>query len=116
MPPFLAIAISVTCSICAQLLLKHGMIGIARNTGGRWIVQVATSPFVVGGLLIYGLGVIFWVIALSQLELSFAYPFGSLSYIGIILASYFIFKERINRARLLGIGIIVMGLLIISQS
>jgi multidrug transporter EmrE-like cation transporter len=77
---------------------------------------MVTSPWVIGGLAVYGVGVISWLFALSHLELSYAYPFSSLGYVGIILGSYFLFKERISAIRLVGIGVIILGLLIISQS
>jgi drug/metabolite transporter (DMT)-like permease len=65
---------------------------------------------------VYGTGVIFWLLALSNYELSYVYPFASLSYIGIIIGSYFIFKERISALRVLGIAVIISGVLITSQS
>jgi drug/metabolite transporter (DMT)-like permease len=77
---------------------------------------MATSPWVIGGLVVYGLGVLNWLMALSRLELSYVYPFASLSYVGIIIGSYFLFKEKLSRLRLIGIFIIIVGVLITSQS
>lgn len=86
------------------------------GAGAAMIRYIVTSPWVIGGLAIYGTGVIFWMLALSNYELSYVYPFASLSYIGIIIGSYFIFKERITTLRVLGIAIIIAGVLITSQS
>jgi multidrug transporter EmrE-like cation transporter len=116
MSPFVFIALSVTCSVCGQLSLKHGMSLIARSATLSVLARMVTSPWVIGGLAVYGVGVISWLFALSHLELSYAYPFSSLGYVGIILGSYFLFKERISAIRLVGIGVIILGLLIISQS
>jgi multidrug transporter EmrE-like cation transporter len=116
MSPFVFIAVSVTCSVCGQLSLKHGMSLIARSGATSVLVRMVMSPWVIGGLAVYGVGVISWLFALSHLELSYAYPFSSLGYVGIILGSYFLFKERISALRLVGIGVIILGLLIISQS
>src|SRR5262249_59009023 len=103
--------------ICGQLLLKEGMARISKAASERNLfIRMATSPWVVGGLVVYGLGVINWLLALSHLELSYAYPFASLSYIGIIIGSYFIFKERITLMRLAGIVVIIAGVLITSMS
>jgi multidrug transporter EmrE-like cation transporter len=113
---FVYILLSATCSVLGQLSLKNGMNLISRTPGGSLPVRMATSPWVIGGLGAYGFGVIFWTMALSTAPLSFVYPFGSLAYIGILVGSYFIFKEPISRMRLVGIGIIILGLLIISQS
>ena len=118
MSPFVVIACSTVFGICGQLMLKHGMsrMGGAATVGGSLIRKIVTSPWVIGGLVVYGLGVINWLMALSHLELSYAYPFASLSYIGIIVGSYFIFKERITLLRVAGIAVIIIGVLVTSLS
>jgi multidrug transporter EmrE-like cation transporter len=117
MSPFVFVGFSTIFGICGQLLLKAGMTRVGKQqSGGSVLVGIATSPRVVGGLLIYGLGVMFWLLALSNFELSYVYPFASLSYVGIILGSYFIFKEKINMLRVIGIATIIAGVLITSLS
>jgi multidrug transporter EmrE-like cation transporter len=118
MSPFVFVALSTVFGIAGQLMLKHGMskMGGAPVAGAALIRKIVTSPWVVGGLVVYGLGVINWLLALSHLELSYAYPFASLGYIGIIIGSYFIFKERITLMRLGGIAVIIAGVLITSLS
>jgi multidrug transporter EmrE-like cation transporter len=116
MSPFVFIAISTLFGVSGQLLLKRGMNHIGRAGGTSFLKQVLLSPWVMGGLVVYGLGVIFWLMALSRFELSYVYPFASLSYIGIILGSYFLFKERITLMRLVGIVVIIAGVLLTSIS
>lgn len=117
MSPLVFVAISTVFGISGQLLLKQGMNNIVQKLGGSSVVKgMVTSPWVIGGLAVYGTGVIFWLLALSNYELSYVYPFASLSYIGIIIGSYFIFKERISALRVLGIVVIISGVLITSQS
>jgi multidrug transporter EmrE-like cation transporter len=116
MSPFVFIGVSTIFGICGQLLLKSGMTRIGPRTGTAFLKAIITSPWVIGGLAVYGFGVIFWMLALSYFEISYVYPFASLSYIGIILGSYFIFKERLTVMRLAGIAIIIAGVLITSQS
>ena len=116
MSPFAFVALSLVGNVCGQLLLKKGMTWIARTPGRSVLIRMITSPWVIVGMLIYGMGVVFWIYALSYLQLSYAYPFGSLAYIGIMIGSYVLFKEPISRLRLAGIGIIIFGLLLISQS
>lgn len=117
MSPFVFIAFSTIFGIAGQLMLKRGM-GRMGGTAGmkNLILKMVTSPWVVGGLIVYALGVVNWLLALSHLELSYAYPFASLSYIGIIIGSYFIFKERITMMRIAGIAVIIAGVLITSLS
>lgn len=117
MSPLVFVAISTIFGISGQLLLKRGMNTMGQGGAGANMIKfILTSPWVMGGLAIYGTGVIFWLLALSNYELSYVYPFASLSYIGIIIGSYFIFKERVTAMRVLGIAIIITGVLITSQS
>jgi multidrug transporter EmrE-like cation transporter len=111
------IAGSTLFGVCGQLALKHGMSKIANADGkDSLILTMALSPWVVGGLATYGFGVLFWLMALSRYEVSYVYPFASLSYVGIIIGSYYVFNERINRLRLVGISIIIAGVIIAGLS
>ncbi len=54
--------------------------------------------------------------ALSRVDLSFAYPFASLSYVVMLAASWQLFNEDISLLRLMGTAVIVFGVLLISRS
>jgi multidrug transporter EmrE-like cation transporter len=117
MSPFVFIAFSTVFGICGQLLLKRGMNVISGTASGSGMIQrMVLSPWVISGLLVYGTGVIFWLLALSNFELSYVYPFASLSYIGIIVGSYFLFRERITMMRVAGIAVIIIGVVVTSQT
>jgi multidrug transporter EmrE-like cation transporter len=117
MSPYVFVALSTIFGIIGQLLLKRGMGTIGQSEPGLLMIRhIVFSPWVVGGLIIYALGVVNWLLALSSFELSYVYPFASLSYIGIIIGSYFIFRERITLMRLMGIAVIISGVLISSRS
>jgi multidrug transporter EmrE-like cation transporter len=114
--PFVFIFCSTFFGITSQLTLKYGMGKVAKQPGGSLLMKMATSPYVVGGLMAYGIGVLFWLLALSRLELSYVYPFAILSYVGIIIGSYIFFKERISGLRLVGIAVILSGVILIGLS
>ena len=117
MSPYVFVALSTIFGIAGQLLLKRGMGNLGQSEPGLLMIKrIILSPWVVGGLIIYALGVVNWLLALSSFELSYVYPFASLSYIGIIIGSYFIFRERITLMRLMGIAVIISGVLISSRS
>jgi drug/metabolite transporter (DMT)-like permease len=71
---------------------------------------------VVIGLIIYVCGTVFWLAALSRVDLSYAYPFASLSYVIMLAASWFLFHENITPIRLAGTLIVALGVLVISRS
>jgi drug/metabolite transporter (DMT)-like permease len=114
------ILISVIAGGAGQILLKHGMtlmgeVTIVANQLPTFIWRLATNPYVVGGLALYAGGTIFWLAALSRVDLSFAYPFASLSYIIMLLASWQLFNENISAMRLMGTIVIGLGVFLISR-
>ena len=115
------ILISVLAGAVGQILLKKGMgsmgpLTLSMDQVGGILWRIATNPYVVIGLLIYVCGTLFWLVALSRVDLSYAYPFASLSYVVMLAASYFIFHENITPMRLLGTVVICLGVILISRS
>jgi multidrug transporter EmrE-like cation transporter len=78
--------------------------------------RIATNVNVVVGLGIYALSLVFWLTALSRVDLSYAYPFASLSYAVMLVASWKLFGENLSFPRLLGTLLIIIGVLVISRT
>ncbi len=115
------ILISVIGGAVGQVLLKKGMGGmgpltLSASQAPNLLWRMATNPYVVTGLGIYFLGTIFWLTALSRVNLSFAYPFTSLSYVLMLLASWLILHETITPMRVVGAAVIIAGLFLIARS
>lgn len=115
------ILISVIAGALGQILFKKGMgsIGPLTLTPDQFLIilwKMATNPYVVIGLVAYAGSTIFWLTALSRLDLSYVYPFASLSYILMLFASFFLFKENISLVRVVGTIVVGIGIFIISRS
>lgn len=115
------ILISVLGSAVGQVLLKKGMSSMGPLTMTPAAIpsllwKMGTNPYVVTGLGIYFLGTIFWLTALSRVNLSFAYPFASLSYVLMLLASWLLLHETITPMRLAGAVVIIGGVLLIART
>jgi drug/metabolite transporter (DMT)-like permease len=57
-----------------------------------------------------------WLVILSRVELSYAYPMLSLSYVFIVLASWLIFNEHLSLLRLMGVLFISLGVMMVGRS
>jgi len=115
------ILISVLGGAVGQILLKKGMTSMGPITLDlphlfNILWRMATNPYVFFGLAIYVTGTVFWLSALSRVNLSFAYPFASLSYVIMLIASWLILDEKISALRLAGTAIIGLGVFLISRS
>ena len=115
------ILISVLGGAFGQILLKKGMstmgpLTLSVESVPNIIIKIATNPFVMVGLIIYVLSTFFWLTALSRVDLSYAYPFASLSYVVMLLASWLLFHENITPLRLIGTFVIAAGVYLIARS
>ncbi len=115
------ILISVIAGAAGQLLLKKGMstMGPLTLSLGQLlplIWRLATNPYVVFGLAVYMGGTLFWLTALSRVDLSYAYPFASFSYVVMLVASWRLFGEDVTPLRVLGSLVIMAGVFLISRS
>ncbi len=107
---------AVATAAIGQVMLKHGMqIATSRATdsGGSLTVSAATSPWVLLGLLVFGISAIAWLATLSRVPLSVAYPFNALGYLGILTASILVLHERANILTWMGSLLVVSGLIIV---
>ena len=105
----------------AQLLLKAGTNAVGAFEFSRDNIlpvglRLATEPHIVGGLGCYVISVVVWIMALSRVEVSIAYPMLSVGYVVNALAAWYLFGEAVTPARLAGIGIIVLGVFLVARS
>ena len=117
----LLIFTSIFMGAIGQILLKTGMskigyISIKYSDIIQNVLKAFVSPYILVGILSYLLSMILWLIILSRVELSFAYPMVSAGYIIIIVFSYFILHENISLLRLIGVIMVCMGILFIARS
>jgi multidrug transporter EmrE-like cation transporter len=68
------------------------------------------------GMLCYIFSISIWLLVLSRVEVSFAYPFLSIGYVMVTVMGYIFLNENISLYRVLGIVIICFGLIIMSKS
>jgi multidrug transporter EmrE-like cation transporter len=79
-------------------------------------MKVASNPFIVGGLACYAVSVVVWIMALSRVEVSLAYPMLSIGYVINALAAWYLFGEALTAQRMVGIGTIVVGVFLVARS
>ena len=113
------VLVSVLAAAGGQLMLKQGMqlaTSKHKNTGGSLVLGAATSPWVWLGLAIFGISAIVWLVVLSRVPLSLAYPFNALGYLVILTASILLLHERANLFTWAGTTLVVAGLVIVVLS
>ncbi|WP_204524885.1 EamA family transporter [Priestia abyssalis] len=108
------VLLNVCMLVTGQILWK-----IAVSSIQEWTIQsilsLIISPFFIGGAFLYVLATGLWLMILSKLPLSIAYPLQSISYVFGAVAAYFIFKETISTQQWVGITVIIFGVYLIAK-
>jgi multidrug transporter EmrE-like cation transporter len=118
---FALILAGVLLNAAAQLLLKAGVrqMGEFSFTAANVLPvgrQLATNLPVIGGLGCYVVSVLVWILALSRVEVSVAYPMLSIGYIVNAALAWWLFGEAVGPQRLLGIAVIIVGVILVARS
>jgi drug/metabolite transporter (DMT)-like permease len=120
-PAFTFLVIGVLLNASAQLLLKAGtnVLGVITVTRDNWLGEfgrMALEPHLLGGILCYCVSVVVWIIGLSRVPVSIAYPMLSLGYIVNAIAAHYLLGESVTLARWAGIGFIIIGVWLVARS
>ena len=118
---FMLVLAGVLLNAAAQLLLKAGTnaIGAFAFSADNLVpvgIKVASNPFIVSGLGCYAVSVVVWIMALSRVEVSLAYPMLSIGYVVNAVAAWYLFGEALSAQRMIGIGTIIVGVFLVSRS
>ncbi|MDR2157769.1 MAG: hypothetical protein LBO02_00430 [Holosporaceae bacterium] len=107
----------VIINTLAQLLLKKG-VGVINFSQSWWalLTSIAFNVHILGGVFIFIISLLLWLYLLSQFDLSFLYPFGSLSYVLAAVGGWFFFAENITLYRGGGILLILIGVILVAKS
>ena len=119
MKDYLLLFFNVLLTVIGQMLLKKGVLTIGRINNFRELIpkltQVIFNPFVISGISIYCFTTFVWLVILSRVKLSIAYPMLSIGYVLVIPFSWLVFKENIPKLRILGAIFICIGIYLVAQ-
>ena len=111
----------VLLNAAAQLLLKGGTnrLGVITLTADNWmptLMRMATEGYFIAGIALYGISVVVWILGLSRVPVSVAYPLLSLGYVVNAIAAHYLLGEAVTAQRWLGIGFIIAGVWLVARS
>ena len=93
-----------------------GVIGGSLGTMANSLTKAFLNPYVLGGVGAYGFSSIFWLILLSRVQLSYAYPALSLGYVAVTIVSALLLNETVSPLRWLSVAVICVGVILLSRS
>ena len=112
--------VSVVFAVAGQLTLKTAMDSVGRigksSQLGETALRALKEPLLWMGLALFGISALFWLVVLSRVRLSVAYPIVGVSYILIVLLARFRLHEHVPPLRWVGVSVIALGIAIIGFS
>jgi drug/metabolite transporter (DMT)-like permease len=117
----LLILVDVVLNVTGQMSLKYGMsrfgnFSLSLGTLPPIFLKAAFSPYILLGLVCYGLGFMVWLIVLAKAEVSYAYPLISLGYVFTAILARLLFGEAVTWTRMAGIIVTCLGVFLIARS
>jgi drug/metabolite transporter (DMT)-like permease len=105
---------NVLLLVTGQMLWKVSVSGVT-SWNLSTAISTVFSPYFIGGGILYVVATGLWLIILSKMPLSVAYPMQSVCYIVGSVAAFFIFKEHINVTQWMGMIVIMLGVFLIAK-
>lgn len=107
---------SILASVAGQFLLKAGALKLGKVSAENamsHILAIITVPELLAGLTCYALGAVAYILLLTRVNLSIAGPAVALVYVFSVLLGYFMFRETIPLERIIGLGFIACGVVLV---
>ena len=104
---FLYIGGCIFFTVLGQLLIKKGAICIKSD---QLVTASYSNVYIALGLFSAVLAAASWIKALQFFDLSYAYPFMSLSFVLVAILSVLVFGETMKVTQWIGLFVIMVGL------
>jgi drug/metabolite transporter (DMT)-like permease len=120
MTPMRTLLVSISLAVVGQILMKLGVnhigsLTLDRGTIVSTVARVFSSPAILVGLAFYGASAFLWLIGISRVALSVAYPLVAITYVAVPVLSCLFFGEQLTLMKLSAMAIIVIGVLLLSR-
>ncbi len=111
----------VMLNAAAQILMKAGTNAVGHfDFSMENIVPIgwklATEWHIIVAMGCYALSIVIWILALSRVPVSIAFPMLSMAYVVNAIAAYYLLGEPFSSTKLVGMGVIILGVIIISRA
>lgn len=114
---YIFIAGTILFTVYGQIILKwrigkYGALPEAILPKLKFIIGLLIDPFIISGFASAFIASLFWMAAMTKFQISFAYPFMSLSFILVLFLSILLLGEVLTIGKVLGLFFIVTGIII----
>lgn len=120
MSSYLLVLCTVFLTVYSQLAIKWGMLRAGAipeefHAQAWFLLSQLFSPWILSSIVSAFLALITWMVAMTKLELSHAYPFMSLAFVLVLYFSHVLFDEELSVPKIVGVLFIAIGLAVGSR-
>lgn len=108
--------VAILLGATGQIALKTGLNLLGEKPSPLVVLRSILTPYVFLGFVCYGLSSLLYLIAISRLDLTYAYPMVALSYVIVTFLSWRYLGETVPALRVGGLAIICVGVLVVALS
>lgn len=117
---FVYIFMTIALTVYGQLVVKWQVSKVGAlpaGLGGKlgFMLTMLLNPWILSGFFAAFLASFCWMAALTKFPLNFAYPFTSLSFVAVLLASALLFYEPVTLSKWVGMALLIAGVVVSSQ-
>lgn len=117
----ITLIVSILFGIAGQLLLKKstlgGRVSIDQTNLVQSFIQIIINPYLISWFICGGISAALWIFVVSKFDLSFAFPVSmTLSYVLILVLSWWIFNESMNLTRWIAVALMCGGVILAYRS
>jgi multidrug transporter EmrE-like cation transporter len=118
---FILATFSVTLNALAQITLRKAMLSLGTvpppiTEPIAFALAFLRNFFLWGGFACYAVSIVLWLAVLSSNQVSVAYPMIAVGYVIVTALSFLVLGETIPPARLFGIVMICVGVLLVLRA
>jgi multidrug transporter EmrE-like cation transporter len=117
---FLYIALTILFTVYGQMIIKWQVTNAGEfppefGDKALFILRLLLNPWVISSFAAAFIASLTWMAAMTQFELSFAYPFMSLAFVVVMILSIMFLGEQLTWTKIAGTLIIITGLFVITR-
>ncbi len=117
---YVYVLLTIILTVYAQVIIKWQVSQAGQLPAGMagkiyFLGRLLLNPWVISAFSAALLAALSWMAALTELELSFAYPFMSLAFVLVLILGGLVLNETVTPGRILGVVLIVAGLIVANR-
>lgn len=114
------VLLTIALTVYGQFIIKWQVIEAGALPDGtaqrvQYVLRLLLNPWVISAFAAAFLASMTWILAMTRLPLSEAYPLTAMVFACVVFGGALFFAEPLSTGRIVGVGLIMLGLVVGSR-